>query len=492
MEMAYTPARPLLAHQVEALSRMEGQEAFALLCEYGTGKSAIVVADAGRLYQAREITGVLVLAPKGCYHDWGADGSVTSHWLLNLDLRLQNESLCVLWRGNHTKYDRELLSRLPGYRGLSILVVDTEALSASPRAYEACEEFLRARQCMLVVDESTMVKNPGAKRTKRVLKLAELAPYRRILTGFPTPRSSLDLYSQFRVLDWRIIGRRSYFAFRARYAVMQPLYLGSRVVQQVVGYQHTDELWGLIAPHSYRVRADDCLDLPPTDYRRRTVELPPETCRVYSDLVRQCTTQLEGGGHVTATLAITLIMRLHQVACGHVTTEDGQIRELPCRKMYELLELVEEIGDEEKVVVWAHWRHSLAAIAAGLRATHGEESVVEYWGDTSESERRRARERFSTDPTCRFFVGSQMAGGRGINDLVVARHAVFWSNPPDLELRLNAEARTRRRGSEHHASVVYHDLLTSGTVEEKIVLALRQRLDMASLVVGDAWRRWLV
>lgn len=491
--MSYTPARPLMAHQQEALSRMQGRDSFALLMEYGTGKSAVVVADAGRLYKEGELDGVLVLAPKGVYHDWGVGNPETSHWCLNLDKGVWEADLMVhLWRGGHTKNDRYDMEVLLSRDGLSVLAVDTEALSSGTRANAACEEFLVRRTCMLVVDESTMIKSPGAARTKKVLRLADLAHYRRILTGFPTPRSSLDLYTQFRFLDWRILGHKSYYSYRSRYAVMRPLYLGSRTVQQVVGYQNTEELWRRIEPHSYRVRADDCLDLPPQIYQRREVELPPETRRVYSELVEQCTTQLgDGMGHVSATLAITLIMRLHQAACGHITTETGEVRELPCRKMDALLELIDEC-DDEKIVVWCHFRPSLDRVSEALKNKFGVDSCVEYHGRVVESERQRAKEEFANNPECRFFVANQQTGGRGINDLVVARHAVYWSNPPDLELRLNSEARTRRRGSEHHSSVVYTDLVTVGTVEEKIIQALRQRLDMASLVVGDAWRAWLV
>ncbi len=492
--VAYRPARPLLAHQTEALAKMEGQEAFALLMEFGTGKSATVVADAGRLYGEGKINGVLVLAPKGVYRDWSTEDPKTSHWYLNQDLSQRKDTFVWRWTGGHTKYERNMLdiSQSSAY-GLSVFVVNTEALSMSARAAAECDKFLRTRKCMLVVDESTQVKSPSAKRTKRVIKLAGLAVYRRILTGFPTPRSSLDLYSQFQVLDWKILGHKSYFSYRNRYAVMQPLYLGSRTVQQVVGYKNTEELWKRIEPHSFRVRADDCLDLPSADYRRRMVEMPPETQRVYNDLKRNATSMLDDdAGFVTATLAITLIMRLHQVACGHVTTETGELRELPCGKIDELVEIAEEVGEDSKIVVWSHWRHSIKSIAWALLEKYGPDSVVTYYGDTSEAKRVLARERFAHDPECRFFVGNQQTGGRGINDLVVARHAVFWSNPPDLELRLNAEARTRRKGSEHHASVVYHDLLTTGTVEEKIVHALRARLDLASLVVGDKVREWLV
>ncbi len=497
--MIYIPARPLMIHQKDALEKMEGQESFALLMEYGTGKSAVAVTDAGRLYTQGLIDGVLVLSPKGVYTDWSVENEETSHWMLNLDPSIRY--ICHRWRGGHTKDEKHWFQRLLGIymervanevQYLSVFVVNTEALSSGGRAEAACREFLTKRKCMLIVDESTQVRSPTARRTKAVLRLSDLAKYRRILTGFPTPKSSLDLYSQFRVLDWRILGHRSYWTYKNRYAVHQPLYLGSRTIQQVVGYQNTEELWGRIAPYSFRVRADDCLDLPDQVYVRREVEMLSQTRRVYDDLVRQCTTELEGGHHVTATLAITLIMRLHQVCCGHVRDEIGELHNLECGKFDVLKEVLEEIGSEEKVVIWCHFTRALQHVRGYLATEYGHESVVIYHGDTPDDKREIAKRRFAEDPECRFFVANQATGGRGINDLVVARHAIYFSNPPDLELRLNSEARTRRRGSERHRSVVYTDLCTSNSIEERIISALRSRLDMASLVVGDKWREWLV
>lgn len=487
----YTPRRPPLEHQAKGLEFAD-REGYALLCEFGTGKSYILANTVGLLYRMGKIRGALVLAPKGMYNDWGVDDPNTSHWVQNLDPSVMEETRVYLWRGGHSRKEQETLAFVSRWSGLGILVMNTEALSAGVRAKGVLTAFLKARgACLMAIDESTFIRSPSAQRTKAVVKLGGEAAYRRILTGLPTPKSSLDLYTQFFFLDWRILGAKSYFAYRARYAVMKPMIAGGRTFQVVVGYQRTDELWSKIAPHSLRVRADDCLDLPERIYTRRAVELSGEQERIYRQMRDQCQVEIEGQGFASATLVLTQIMRLHQICCGHLTIETGVVVDVPTRKIEQLLELAQEDGG--KIVVWSHFVPSLQLITRRLGEEFGEHSVVTYYGATADVDRAIAKERFATDPDCRFFVANQQTGGRGLNDLIVSRHAVFYSNPPDLELRLNAEARTRRKGSEAlHTSVVYTDLTVMGTVEERIVKALRERIDIAGVVVGDGWREWLV
>ena len=63
------------------------------------------------------------------------------------------------------------------------------------------KSFYVAHKSMTAIDESTTIKNPKAKRTKNILEIANLAPYRRIMTGSPVTRNPLDLYTQCEFLD---------------------------------------------------------------------------------------------------------------------------------------------------------------------------------------------------------------------------------------------------------------------------------------------------
>jgi SNF2 family DNA or RNA helicase len=488
----YIPRIPELDHQTVGLEKLSPLAAGAYLMDFGTGKSFTSITNIGELESGQEIDGAFILSPKGDYDDWTLSNPETSHWAICANPSLLHRLRLVQWQGGHRKSEKEalraLLNPYPGE--FPVLVMNTEALSSSKRAEDIATEFLKSRRCMIVNNESTTCKSPSAARAKAAVRLAALAPYRRILTGFPTPKSSLDLFMQFAFLDKRILGHRSFFTFRQRYAVLKKVYLANRSVDVVEGFQNTEELWGLIDPVSFRVRADDCLDLPERTYHRQVVEMTDEQRRIYADMRDQCLSQV-GGAWTSATVAVAQITKLHQIACGFVTTEDGTEVEIPNRRVDALIDKIDEIG-EPKIVIWATYHHCLRQIVSRLEREYGPRSFVQYHGGIGDSDRAVARDRFSKDPDCRFFVGTQATGGRGLNDLIVARSTIYYANNYNLELRLNSEARTRRKGSERHSSVTYTDLITEGTVEEKIVQSLRRNIDVASAVLNDGYRQWLI
>lgn len=82
------------------------------------------------------------------------------------------------------------------------------------------ERILLSNEVMLVVDESTRIKTPSAKRTKLITKFGKNVKYRRILTGTPITKNVTDVYAQFKFLDPQILGYDSFYSFRNQYCVM--------------------------------------------------------------------------------------------------------------------------------------------------------------------------------------------------------------------------------------------------------------------------------
>ena len=97
----------------------------------------------------------------------------------------------------------------------SVTICGIETLSSSVRANAYLLEKAKKNKCMLIVDESLLVKNPRAYRTKNIIKLASQCPYRLILNGTPIGKNEADLFAQFYILDWRILGYSSYWSFAA-------------------------------------------------------------------------------------------------------------------------------------------------------------------------------------------------------------------------------------------------------------------------------------
>lgn len=480
--MSYVPKHKPYANQVEALRRLEERLAFALLMAMRTGKTKVIIDDFGRLELAGQIDDLLVIAPAGVYRTW--ETALMDHASIELLPRLKVHT----WQsGAGVKRNRELYTFLADQKHPRVLLMNVEALSSVAQAKEVCEQFLKQRRVMCVIDESTIIKNPTAKRTKFInSKLAPLARYRRILSGLPTPRSPLDLYSQFAFLDPNLLGFSSYWTFRARYAILKTMNFGGRSVQVVVGHRGEEDLQARIAPHSYRVRLEDCYDLPPKIYMKREVELTKEQRRVYSDIKQYATSQLNESSHVTATEVIVQLLRLHQVLCGHATDEGGHQRRLPELRTAALLEQLEEY--DGKAIIWCSYDWDIRNVSSTIAKEYGEYSLARFWGG-NKNEREAEEKRFLTDPRCRFMIATPAAGGRG-RTWLVANLVIYYSNTHDLEHRSQSEERTQ--AVDKVVPVTYVDLVVPGTVDEKIIKSLRSKINMASTITGDAWREWLI
>ena len=338
----------------------------------------------------------------------------------------------------------------------------------------------------MAIDESTSIKTPTANRTKNILKLKNLAKYRRILTGSPVTNSPLDLFSQCEFLgDW-LLKTDNYYDFRARYSVMKSINLGSRSVNVVVGHRNLGELSSLIEPFSMRVLKDDCLDLPSKTFMKREITMTAQQEKIYKAMKKYAMAELDGKRLTTSNVMVQL-MRLHQITCGHFTADDGSIQEIPNHRVTELMEILSEV--EGKVVIWSNYQKDVDTIMKAIRKKYERDDiVVDYYGLTSMEDRQDNIKKFQEDDNCRFFVGTTQTGGYGIT-LTAASTMVYFSNGYDLEKRLQSEARIDRIGQEY--PMTYIDIITEDTVDTKIVKALRDKVNIATQIMGEDLKAWI-
>ena len=477
----YEPKREPWAHQAEALKKMRGQTVFALLMAMRTGKTKTLLDDWGWMESEGLSDSLLVIAPGGVYQTWRR--------AIEDDLPdvLASRMKVLVWKaGGGIAQDREIASLLL-HKGPKALLINVEALSSVLRARELCTRFVEAGRTTIAIDESTIIKNSKAKRTKFVAKLGKAARFRRIMSGLPNPRSPLDLYSQFDFLDWRIFGHRSFYSFQNRYAIRRRMRMGGREFLQVVGYQNEEELRDKMIPYSYRKRLEDVYDLPPKMYSVREVTLTTQQKRIYSDLKKYATSMIEKEKFVTATLVITQMLRMHQVLCGHVVDEEGNSHRVEENRTKELLSILEEY--DGKAIVWCSYDFDVHNVSEKIRSEYGPESVSRFWGGNRQTREEEER-RFLNDPGCRFMVATAAAGGRG-RTWTVADLIIYYSNTYDLEHRSQSEERGQGVGKTN--SVAYIDLVVPGTVDEKIAEALKAKQNLATLVLGDKdkWREFI-
>ena len=468
-------------HQVTALERGWQRPEFGLFMEMGTGKSKVLIDNLGMLYQAGEINFALVIAPKGVYRNWVAK-EIPEHMSDDIPHRV------IRWVATPNKTQQaEMRSVGEKFDGLTIFVMNVESFS-SIKGKNAGEWMGRAfgRNGLIAIDESTTIKNHKAKRTKALMKIASAFKYKRLLTGAPVTKSPMDLYSQCEFLRPGLLGYDSYYAFQGRYAVVQRKTMGSHAFQQIVGFRNLDELTFKIDQFSYRVLKQDCLDLPDKIYTVRYVGLTKQQRDMYNSIKQHALVMLDNGELSTAPAVITQMLRLQQILSGHLKTDDGDTIYFDSKRMDALKEILEE--HDGKAIIWSRFRYDIQQITKMLNDTFGQGCAASYYGDTSDDERQKAVNDFQNSEHLKFFVGNPSTAGYGLT-LTEADLVIYYANDFNLETRAQSEDRAHRIGQKNN--VTYVDLISEGTIDERIVKSLQSKIDIGAKVLGEEAREWL-
>lgn len=483
-----------MAHQLEALRRMAGRDAYALFMEQGTGKTWTLLADAERLYSAGKIDGLLVIAPKGVHTNW-VHREIPAH--------LDAPVIARAWRAGGGKRSRAKLEELfkPRDSGepvpLRVLSMNIDAVMTRD-GYEFARRFLLATRALFVVDESSRIKNPAAGRTQAIMRLRSRAVGARIATGTPVANAPVDVFAQMEFLEPGLLGTTSYRAFVAEYAdlldasspmLRNMIQRNPRVAKaQIVArnpdgspaWRNLDKLQALLAPHSFRVLKRDCLDLPAKIYKQHPFEMSAAQVRAY-ELLRDELRVEVNGDEVMTVAALAALVKLQQITSGFVispgSSEPVYVGDKNPR-LAALLDLVEDVDGQ--FIVWARFREELKTVADALRKAGLR--VAEYHGGVNTAEREAAVDGFQRGEIDAF-VGQPQSGGIGLT-LTRAETVIYYSNDFNLETRLQSEDRAHRIGTKKH--VVYIDIVAQDTIDEAIARALRRKSSVAADVLGDS------
>ncbi len=467
-------------HQKEALEKSYNQKNFAYFMEMGCGKSKVLIDNIAWLYEKGKIDCAIIVAPKGVYMNWK-----NSEIPIHMHNSIRHE--VYVWKSNLGKKDTEKLREsVTDRQRLRIILVNVEAF-ATKKVLQYLEKVVHRSNVLLAVDESTTIKNHKAKRTKALIQFGEVAKYKRILTGAPITKSPLDLYSQFLFLDSKILGHNSYWSFQGRYAVIKSVKMGAHSFNQVVGYRNLEEMKDKMDWCTYRTTKEEALDLPPKIYTTRQVDMTLEQSRHYDSLKETSVALLNSGEMVSAPEVMTRLLRLQQLLCGYLVTDNGEIQEVPNNRMNVLMETIEEM--EGKVIIWSRFRHDIIKITEKLKQTYGSDTVVNYFGDTSMKDRQEAIEKFQNlKSNVKFFISNPQTGGMGIT-LHAAANVIYYSNDFNLESRKQSEDRAHRVGQ--HKPVLYVDLMCPKTVDVHIVKTLLSKNKLANITLGERVLEWL-
>lgn len=442
---------PPFKAQKKAIVSAQGKEGYGYFMEMGLGKTAVVLAEFLRLYQEGQVTGLIVVCPNSLKRNWikeaekmGADFPVKLAWPAAVDPRADDPWLQTI--------NYEAVITKGGYAHLSLLLSNCKV--------------------MLVLDESTQIKNHQAKRTRVLIALGKFAQVRRILSGAPLTQGPHDLWSQLRFIGQ--IPGINYYVFRNMFCAM-----GGWQGKQVVGAKNEAQLNELLRGCSFRAKKGEWLDLPPKIYQSRYIEHTAAQKKHYAEMARNLVTVINQE-QIDVAQVITQMTKLQQIGSGFIIDNMGVPHDLPGTNPK--IEVVQEILAEAvgKTIIFTYFRRS-AEILKGVLG--GSAVVIE--GGLAKGAIDVAVDRFNNDPLIRVLIAQVQSAKYGLTLLggengERCATTIFYENSFSLDARIQAEDRNHRIGQDR--PVVYVDIIGS-EIDEIAIRALQSKKDVASAIV---------
>jgi len=465
---------PPMEKQWIALNECYADKEHALFMEMGTGKTFVTINVASARAMNGNINAMVVICPT----------SVKPVWEIEIEKHCPIETNIHVLESGGTKRTEAFI--VEDSDSMKILIVGVESLSQGG-AHGLVERFVMAHRAMIVLDESSRIKNPQAGRTKKAISLGTGCTYKVILTGTAITQGMQDLYSQFRFLSWKIIGQKSYYTFKYRYCQM-----GGFEGRKIIGHINNDELLDLVAPHTTLIQKSEMMDLPPKVYESVSIQpsaIQKKALKELGDPFSMAT--IVDGKLLEVETVLERMTRYQQIVGGHFPWKDEeqeqQIMRMPNKnpKMEEMMSQIEGLHGDSKVIIWARFIPEIEWIVEELN-NRGWEAFT-YIGSTPQGDRKRILEEFQ-DPSnkVRFFVSNPAMGGIGIT-LTEASYTFYYSNTFSLEDRMQSEDRNHRRGQSK--SVTYMDLIMNHAIDRSMVSALRNKKEIADYVTMELKER---
>ena len=362
--------------------------------------------------------------------------------------------------------EKELLCSLPKSE-LQIVICNYESM------WRLESELQRFHPGLIIADEGHRLKDGTSRQSKAMHRLGDKADYRLLLTGTAITNKELDIYSEYRFTAPQVFGR-SFYAFRGRYFTMG----GYGGYVPIFKKEMMEDFLKRLHSIAFRVRKDECLDLPAITEEVRIVDLEPKALRLYSEIEDESYAELKNS-EVTALNILTRILRLSQITGGHLTDDEHANHAVSTAKLEALSDIIDTMQEENrKLVVMARFTAELDDIGALLQKRKIGYSIVRG-GIKDRDEQVR---RFQEDEDCRVFIGQIQAAGMGLT-LTAASTMVFFSLDYNMANFDQAKARIHRVSQTENCHYVY--LCCRGTIDNKVLRTLRDKVDLAKTLVDD-------
>jgi len=408
------------------------------------------------LYNAGRIRRVLIVAPLSILGVWQDEFNNFADFDYNL---------AVLTGTSAKKIDT--LRHLNG-SALQVAVINYES------AWRLEKELTAWNPDLIIADEGHKIKTHNISASKAMHRLGARARYRLLLTGTPVTNKAIDVFSQYKFVNPAIFGQ-SFYAFRNRYFDMVGYGNHTPVLKKSMERELTEKIHSI----AYRATKAECLDLPETTDIIRKVELEPQAMLLYRNLVKDSYAELSEG-EVTITNVLTKLLRLSQLTGGFLGSDDcSKAEQISTAKLKVLEDIIDSALEEnKKLVVIARFIPEINAICRMLDKKGVRYSLI----TGSVKDRDEQVYRFQNDSDVPIFVGQIATAGLGIT-LTAASTMVFYSLDYSMSNFEQTKARIHRAGQRMPCTYIY--LTAAGTVDEKVLKALKNKANLAKSLVDD-------
>lgn len=417
---------PLLPHQETAVNKLIKLKVGALFAEQGTGKTITTLEIARRRVENGKIDHIIWLCPCSAKQN----------------------------------IKREIIKHFPDELCRMVTICGIETLSSSIRALSYLLNLSNEKKCFLVVDESLLIKNPRAYRTKHILQIAENCKYRIILNGTPVSRNEADLFSQFYLLDWRILGYQSYWSFAANHLEYDDYGKLRRVLNK-------DALTDKISPYTYQISKSECMELPDRRYKTYYFELTSEQNEEYNEVAERLLYDVNEWHPETI---YRLFSGLQAVISGKCLKFNSKGSHFDAVELFEnsednpRIQLLLDCLDDNKAIIFCHYESEISQLCELLP------DAVRFDGTVPLKKRDNALIEFSKNK--KYLIANKNCAGYSLN-LQFCHKIIYMSNDWDLGTRLQSEDRVYRFGQDHDVEII--DICASNTIDEQIIRCLRNK-----------------
>lgn len=441
-------------HQKQAFLKSCYKEKYALFMEQRTGKTKLALDTAAYLWENKKINMLVVVAPNIVHNDWLMEGC---------KVHLKCPYIGFAWSSSKNKIEVEEVSHYfyDTTNKLGVFTINKEAINTAS-GMEVLRYVLKYYKCLLVVDESHNFKNPHAKSTGTLLVAAKKVPYVRILSGTPIGNSLVDLYSQLKLLDEKILGYSSFSSFR-RFCEDYPA-----KAKEYIYYK--------IKKYFIRVTLRECFkDIPPMMDIIIKYKMTDKQKSIYKEIIDNNFIM----DSKDTTLFKNIIIKLQQVVSGYYIDTEGTEVEIvegnKNPKIIALNELIEKV--EGKIIIWTKFKKEVKDIAKNLDNKY---KYVIYTGEQSTEEKLFAKTQFKTNPDIKIIIINIQSGAEGLT-LPEADTSIYYSNTYSYLKRDQSEKRFIT-GENNNPKTCYN-LCSIGTLDSRILYLLKRKKQLSKEMI---------